>query len=357
MNVEIAERLAARRKQAGLSQEALAEKLGVSRQAVSKWERSESSPDTDNLIALARLYGVSLDELLYVDDSIADDVAFEAEDRAAGVAAGTAGAGAAAGATGTASAGGPAAGSPAAGVAADASATASGCDPAAADAEGAAANDGAPEADDPASRSRQREHRRGDKVRIGPGGIHVEDGDDYVHVSWREGVHVVEGATGEEVHVGWDGVRFGGHDAAGHAFVRGDDPFDWHRAQGFRQKWMCFPFWLVVILAYLLAGIFQDAWGPGLFLFFLVPVYYVTGVAIAERRLAPAVCALYPLGVTAWFFWVAFVEGAWHPAWAIFLTIPIVECLAVYLSHAWRRRRRARQQSDAVIDVEGQPGE
>lgn len=326
MNVEIAERLAARRKQAGLSQEALAEKLGVSRQAVSKWERSESSPDTDNLIALARLYGVSLDELLYVDDSIADDVAFEAEDRAAGVAA-------------------------------DASATASGCDPAAADAEGAAANDDAAEADDPASRSRQRGHRRSDKVRIGPGGVHVEDGDDYVHVSWREGVHVVEGATGEEVHVGWDGVRFGGHDAAGHAFVRGDDPFDWHRAQGFRQKWMCFPFWLVVILAYLLAGIFQDAWGPGLFLFFLVPVYYVTGVAIAERRLAPAVCALYPLGVTAWFFWMAFVEGAWHPAWAIFLTIPIVECLTVYLSHAWRRRRRARQQSDAVIDVEGQPGE
>jgi len=77
MNVEIAERLAARRKQAGLSQEALAEKLGVSRQAVSKWERSESSPDTDNLIALAKLYGVSLDELLYVDDAIADDVAFE----------------------------------------------------------------------------------------------------------------------------------------------------------------------------------------------------------------------------------------------------------------------------------------
>lgn len=63
MNVEIAERLAARRKLAGLSQEALAEKLGVSRQAVSKWERSESSPDTDNLIALAKLYGVSLDEL------------------------------------------------------------------------------------------------------------------------------------------------------------------------------------------------------------------------------------------------------------------------------------------------------
>ncbi|WP_146040678.1 helix-turn-helix transcriptional regulator, partial [Raoultibacter timonensis] len=83
MNVEIAERLAARRKEAGLSQEGLAEKLGVSRQAVSKWERSESSPDTDNLIALAKLYGVSLDDLLYVDGSIEDDVEFEMSDRAA----------------------------------------------------------------------------------------------------------------------------------------------------------------------------------------------------------------------------------------------------------------------------------
>jgi transcriptional regulator with XRE-family HTH domain len=41
-----------------------AEKLGVSRQAVSKWERAESSPDTDNLIALAQLYSVTLDVLL-----------------------------------------------------------------------------------------------------------------------------------------------------------------------------------------------------------------------------------------------------------------------------------------------------
>lgn len=52
------------RKQNKLSQEALAEKLGVSRQAISKWERSESAPDTENLIALSRIYGVSIDELL-----------------------------------------------------------------------------------------------------------------------------------------------------------------------------------------------------------------------------------------------------------------------------------------------------
>ena len=71
MNIDMAKRLVNRRRAAGLSQEALAEELGVSRQAVSKWERSESSPDTDNLIALAALYDVSLDDLLYQD--VADE--------------------------------------------------------------------------------------------------------------------------------------------------------------------------------------------------------------------------------------------------------------------------------------------
>jgi len=64
MNIETANRLLAYRKKFGYSQEQLAEKLGLSRQAVSKWERAEASPDTDNLIELARLYGISLDELM-----------------------------------------------------------------------------------------------------------------------------------------------------------------------------------------------------------------------------------------------------------------------------------------------------
>ena len=64
MNIETANKLVELRKKHGLSQEELADKLGVSRQAVSKWERSEASPDTDNLIELAKLYDISLDELL-----------------------------------------------------------------------------------------------------------------------------------------------------------------------------------------------------------------------------------------------------------------------------------------------------
>ena len=70
MNIEIANKLQKLRKENGYSQEELADKLGISRQAVSKWERAESSPDTDNLIILAKLYNVSLDELLSTDESI-----------------------------------------------------------------------------------------------------------------------------------------------------------------------------------------------------------------------------------------------------------------------------------------------
>ncbi len=70
MTIEIADRLIKLRKKYGYSQEELADKLGLSRQAVSKWERAEASPDTDNLICLAKLYGVSLDELLSTDDDV-----------------------------------------------------------------------------------------------------------------------------------------------------------------------------------------------------------------------------------------------------------------------------------------------
>lgn len=70
MNIEIADRLVKMRKKNGYSQEELADKLGLSRQAVSKWERAEASPDTDNLICLAKLYNMSLDDLLNTSDDV-----------------------------------------------------------------------------------------------------------------------------------------------------------------------------------------------------------------------------------------------------------------------------------------------
>ena len=170
MDLAMAQRLVDRRKAAGLSQEALAAQLGVSRQAVSKWERSESSPDTDNLIALAALYGVSLDELLYgeaVDsthDSRADD---EAQDSNAGTKA-------------------------------------------------------SDEAEDSA------EHADcGDKPLVDISlarGIHVIDPNkgEEVHVGWS-GIHVTNERKGEEVHVGPGGVHIDTLEDDGHSVRTNDD--------------------------------------------------------------------------------------------------------------------------------------
>lgn len=59
-----AEKLKSIRKQAGMSQEQLAEKLGVSRQAITKWETDAGIPDIQNLMAISTLFDISIDEML-----------------------------------------------------------------------------------------------------------------------------------------------------------------------------------------------------------------------------------------------------------------------------------------------------
>lgn len=59
-----AEKLKSMRKQSGLSQEKLAEKIGVSRQAITKWENNTGIPDIENMLAISSLFNVSVDELL-----------------------------------------------------------------------------------------------------------------------------------------------------------------------------------------------------------------------------------------------------------------------------------------------------
>ena len=60
----LADKMIALRKRAGWSQEELAEKLGVSRQSVSKWEGAQSMPDLDKILTLSKIFGVSTDYLL-----------------------------------------------------------------------------------------------------------------------------------------------------------------------------------------------------------------------------------------------------------------------------------------------------
>lgn len=89
----LAENLQILRKQNGFSQEELAEKCQVSRQAIAKWESGESVPAIEKLIYLAGLYEVTLDELVgrividkyakvkeYIKEFAADDIPTDDED-------------------------------------------------------------------------------------------------------------------------------------------------------------------------------------------------------------------------------------------------------------------------------------
>ncbi len=306
MDLAMAQRLVDRRKAAGISQEALAAQLGVSRQAVSKWERSESSPDTDNLIALAALYGVSLDELLYGE---AVDDADCSEDSDAG----------------------------------------------------AEASDEAEEDEDSADNT-----SRSDKPLVDISlahGIHVIDPDkgEEVHVGWN-GIHVTNERKGEEVHVGPGGVHVDtleddGHsvhtNADGTVTIDGETFSSWkeahdkldHHGKHFHTKlgraWNKFPFPAIVALAYLALGIAYGTWGMGLFLVFLIPVYYAIGDFIDRRRLSKLIGSVYPAAAIAWFLYMWLCLGQPHPAWIILITIPIVKALMRWCRKQWKHRKQA----------------
>lgn len=304
MDLAMAQRLVDRRKAAGLSQEALAAQLGVSRQAVSKWERSESSPDTDNLIALAALYGVSLDELLYGEAASDAD---SSED----------------GSTETV--------------------------------------DEAKEAEDSA------EHADcGDKPLVDISlarGIHVIDPNkgEEVHVGWN-GIHVTNERKGEEVHVGPDGVHIDTLEDDGHSVHTNDDGTvtidgetfsSWkeahdkldHHGKHFHTKvgrtWNKFPFPALVALAYLVLGIVYGTWAAGLFLVFLIPVYYAFGDFIDQRHLSKLIDVVYSVSAEAWFLYMWLCLEQPHPAWVILITIPVVKALMRWCRKQWKHRERA----------------
>ena len=60
----LSERIYQFRRNSGLSQEQLAEKIGVSRQAISKWESGISTPELEKLLALSECFGITIDELV-----------------------------------------------------------------------------------------------------------------------------------------------------------------------------------------------------------------------------------------------------------------------------------------------------
>lgn len=288
MNLEIATRLVGLRKANNLSQEALAEKLGISRQAVSKWERAEASPDTDNLIALARLYHVSLDELLKIHDEEESDAMGH---EGAGVFDGAYSDGAGEWSSEATEPGAEEDIRGQAGVHEDQWDSRYGADE----------DEGAME----------------DDVHIGFHGIHVKDKNgDEVHVGW-DGIHVHD--KDNEVHIDKNGIFVNGEEARKHLFV-----YERERAQ--------FPLGIVAIVIYIVIGIFFDLWHPGWILFFLVPVI---GSLIHAVRRRNANLFAYPVFVLFLFLYSGFVHFQWHPTWVLFLTIPLYYSFVEY----WRGRK------------------
>lgn len=281
MNIEIANRLVNLRKSNNLSQEALAEKLGISRQAVSKWERAEASPDTDNLILLARIYGVSLDELLQTEDEIPRPEAEEEVSETNG--------------------------------------------------------DGRSEEEDQKSETDREgetaedasgtwyEETSGKKeyVHIGFDGIHVKDEDSEVHVGWK-GIHVVdkdkasEDGSPQEVHIDKHGVYVDGE--------KYDGVFNTY----FKPE---FPFIAVAFLAYVICGIIFGTWGIGLLLFPAIWVVESIFTAIRKRK---AKEFNYFFVTFIVFMLLGYYKGLWHPGWVVFLTIPVYYSLVSYFSDLWK---------------------
>lgn len=77
--MSIAERLQELRKQSGYSQEQVAEMLGLSRQAISKWESGQGKPEIDNIVKLTEIYNVSADYILLGTEKVSVPVSEKKE--------------------------------------------------------------------------------------------------------------------------------------------------------------------------------------------------------------------------------------------------------------------------------------
>lgn len=343
MDSKISACLAALRQEHGYSQEALAAQLGVSRQAVSKWERGDSSPDTDNLIALARLYGVTIDSLIFGEEGAAQTAARQEE--ACSSSAGEEGSDADASPSceyveATVVEEEPASAASESRQAPGANA----CEPFDGEAGegGTGEPSGAPAAD--------------------PGTPDSADARDHVNINWVDGINVHD-KSGNRVHVGWDGIHVeeqrknsyvhvdpsGVHvdDGAGNSMhgapgggctVNGRHYSSWreaHEEYGHRQGagWRAhrctpvFPLILFVcILALLCLGILANQWVLGVLALLSAPVWsslftlirsFACGAPSLVRRNA---CAGFVgfVGVYS-FFVVGFLLGLWHPGWLLVL--------------------------------------
>ncbi len=276
MNIETANRLLQYRKKHNLSQEELAAKIGVSRQAISKWERAEASPDTDNLILLAEIYGVSLDELLKGETSgkSKNDDCTEPD----------------------------------------------------ADSQTKNTYNNACQPNDEKNETK---YKKVDKVSF-KNGLHVDSKDgDHVHLSFKNGIHVHDkhgtnvDIDGNGVFVNENGKQRVYTDENGY-IMADEDVIKCHNCKHNKSVWNKFPFFILAMIAFVCWGVSGVCFGWALswIVLLTIPLYYTLVDAIFERK---ASHFAYPvLAVIAYILFGYFnICGGWAYGWIVFLTIPI----------------------------------
>ncbi|HNX16540.1 MAG TPA: helix-turn-helix transcriptional regulator [Bacilli bacterium] len=283
MNIEIADRLVKLRKKNGYSQEELADRLGLSRQAVSKWERAEASPDTDNLICLAKLYNVSIDDLLKTEEDVETivDEQVKAEEPK--------------------------------------------------EEEKEAEN---PNPEKESSDESKKDKPKGDKIDIGPSGIHVidEDGSE-IHVGCG-GIHITDtGCKTEKKH----------HCCEAEHFLKDKG--------GKISGIVLSVLMLLAVVAYILLGSLANMWFNAWIVFFIPEIIASLIRAIASRKFCKFNISF--VSVFVFFFVCLVIPGTsamlWHPMWTVFLAIPIYYIIFGPIDAALEHKRC---QSDIKITVD-----
>lgn len=293
MTIEIADRLVVLRKNKGLSQEELAEKLGVSRQAVSKWERAEASPDLEKLIALSKLYDITLDELLLEKTEILNEPTAQPHDT-------------------------------------EEKNSETGEEPAVCDSP--------PGADACREDAGPKETETEEPPKQSPS----------VHINWKDGVHV-KGVNGDEVHVSWNGLHVEGcggdcvhlGSQGIHVEEQKGDRVDISRSGVFvngqpvkNNPWFRFPYPLIALGLFLGWGFsgLLGGWAVSWLSFLTVPIYYAVAAGVGKGQCFRNSFAL----IVALFFFVWGFSGwlgGWLYSWMIFLAIPLYYSVVEAVRH------------------------
>lgn len=277
------------RKGAGLSQEDFAEKLGVSRQAVSKWERGEAYPDTENLIAISDMFGVTIDDLLN-SDKIASDTYEEPK--------------------------------------------VDGDEEEQADEKEGSFRvnvgdklkvnlNGAITVDDDDTKV---------KIDLGKGDIIVDDEDGRVKVDLGSSGITVNSDDGVRVQLGKHGIKINNND---------DDDDDDDDDEESRSTWKysmlySVPYSIICAIAFLVLGFTMHAWNWAWTFFMTIPIYDSILDVIRKKRLS-SFC--YPVFVAFLYCLFGMLCSWWHPGWIIFVTIPVYYPIAEAIDRHTRSRR------------------